>query len=355
VDYALSVISESLDHICAERLTPNLVWMAEHLEAHGELQTTPRLLKQLENISVSTVSRRLKGINRDKPRLPQRGPERANQVTRDVPMRKIPWDIEEPGHFEVDTVHHCGPVASGEYVHTVQMIDVATGWSERAASLGRSFLVMRDAFERIQLRLPFKTQELHPDNGSEFFNNHLVRYFHTSILNLELTRSRPFRKNDNRFVEQKNSTLVRAYLGNDRLDTVTQTKALNILYDKMWLYYNFFQPVIRLVEKRVVSEDGKTRVIRRYDQPRTPFDRLCEIDALEPEVRKELEALRDRTNPRQLRREIYDLIEYIFSLPGAVPGEVEDVRLTLNQPLQIEKGEDGSPVTLSFERAIASR
>ena len=117
----------------------------------------------------------------------------------------------------------------------------------------------------------------------------------------------------------------------------------------MWLYYNFFQPVIRLVEKRVVSEDGKTRMIRRYDQPRTHSDRLCETDAIKPEVRKELEALRDRTNPRQLRRGIYNMIEYLFSLPGAVPGEVEDVRLTLNQPLQIEKGEDGSPVTLSFD------
>ena len=223
VDDALRVISESYDYICAERLTPNLVWMAEQLGAHGELQVSPSLLEQLGPISVSTVRRRLEKIEQlEQWRLPRRkGPKPTNRVTRDIPMKRIPWDQQEPGHFEVDLVHHSGHSAAGDYVHTVQMIDVATGWSERAAVLGRSQRVMEDAFRRILARLLFPVVEIHPDNGSEFFNDHLVRFWKDVVKGVQLSRSRPYHKNDNRFVEQKNFTLVRAYLGNERLDSVT--------------------------------------------------------------------------------------------------------------------------------------
>jgi hypothetical protein len=349
VDDALRVIAESLDYICAERLTPNLVWTAEHLAAHGELETTPQLLDQLGQISVSSIRRRLDRIRQDQPRLPRKGPKRANRVTQDIPMKRIPWDEQEPGHFEVDLVHHCGPSPSGEYVHTLQMIDVATGWSERAAVLGRSYLVMEAAFRCILVRLPFLVREIHPDNGSEFLNHHLVRFFRDTVQGVELSRSRPYQKNDNRNVEQKNSTLVRAYLGYDRLDTVEQTRVLNLLYDKMWLYYNFFQPVMHLVEKTVTPVEGRpTRVKRRYDQAQTPFDRLCATNAISDEDRQKLQALRDQTNPRQLRQEIYDLLDYLFTLPCATPGITEDAYQTLVMPLILPKGEDAL-VTLSFE------
>jgi hypothetical protein len=349
VDDALRVIAESLDHICAERLAPNLVWMAEHLAVHGEMEVAPQLLEKLEQVSISTVRRRLDRIRQDQPRLPRKGPERTNRVTRDVPMKRIPWNEQEPGHFEVDLVHHCGPSSSGEYVHTLQMIDVATGWSERVAVLGRSYRVMRAGFERCLERLPFPVLEIHPDNGSEFFNHHLVRFFRDAVQGVELSRSRPYHKNDNRNVEQKNSTLVRAYLGYDRLDTVQQTQVLNLLYDKMWLYYNFFQPVMHLAEKTVIPATGRsTRVKRRYDQAQTPFDRLCATYAISGQDRHRLQALRDQTNPRQLRQEIYDLLDHLFTLPCATPGITENVYQTLVLPLTLPKGEDAL-VTLSFD------
>lgn len=355
VDDSLRVIAESLDYLCAERLTPNLVWMAEHLAAHGEMETTPQLLEALGQISISTVGRRLARIRQDQPRLPRRGPERANQVSRDVPMKRIPWNEPQPGHFETDLVHHCGPSASGEYVHTLQMLDVATGWSERAAVLGRSYRAMEAGFQRCLGRLPFLVQEIHPDNGSEFFNYHLVRFFRDTVVGVELSRSRPYHKNDNRNVEQKNSTLVRAYLGYDRLDTVEQTQVLNQLYDKMWLYYNFFQPVMHLTEKLVIPVEGQAaRVKRHYDLAQTPFDRLCATDAISDADRQRLQLLRDQTNPRQLRQEIYDLLDYLFTLPCAVPGMTEDVYQTLLLPLTLSKGED-MPVTLSFDRTICLR
>jgi hypothetical protein len=349
VDDALRVIAESLDYICAERLTPNLAWTAEHLAAHGELETTPQLLEQLSQISVSSVRRRLARLQQDQPRLPRKGPERANQVTQDVPMKRIPWNEPEPGHFEVDLVHHCGPSASGEYVHTLQMVDVATGWSERVAVLGRSYRVMKAGFERCLERLPFPVLELHPDNGNEFFNHHLLRFFRDIVQDIELSRSRPYHKNDNRNVEQKNSTLVRAYLGYDRLDTVDQTRVLNLLYDKMWLYYNFFQPVMHLTQKIITPVEGQpARVKRRYDPAQTPFDRLCATHAIANPERQRLQALRDQTNPRQLRQEIYDLLDYLFTLPCATPGITEDVYQTLVMPLSLSKGEDAL-VTLSFD------
>lgn len=160
VDDALRVIDESFDYICAERLTSNLVWMTNLLDTHGELEATLTLLDQFEHISVSTVGRRLKRIRQDLPRLPRKKP-RGRKLTQDIPMLRLPWNISEPGHLETDLVHHCGPTAAGEYACTLQMIDVATSWTERVAVLGRRYLVMEDAFRRILIRLPF------PDNYPE--------------------------------------------------------------------------------------------------------------------------------------------------------------------------------------------
>jgi len=338
-----------LDHICAERLQPYLVPTARDLVVHGELDVTPHLLEQLGQISVSTVQRHLQRLTPDEPRLPRRGPARANQVTRDVPMTRIPWNESHPGHFEVDLVHHGGPSSSGEYIHTLQLIDVATGWSERAAVLGRSYRVMADGFQRCLARLPFPTLELHPDNGREFFNHHLVRFFRDTVQGLQLSRSRPYCKNDNRNVEQKNATLVRAYLGDHRLDTVAHTQALNHLYDQMWLYYNFFQPVMHLTEKTVIRTAGQTtRIRRRYDKAQTPFDRLCATDAIAPEDRDRLQALKDQTNPRRLRQQIYQLIDALLALPGAIPGKTENIYHTLSTPISTQEGED-TLVTLSLD------
>jgi len=352
VDDALRVIDESLDYICAERLTPNLVWMMRHLAAHGEMEAPASLLEQLGQISISTVKRRLNRVRQDQPRLPRRkGSARTSKLTRGIPMIRIPWDEQQPGRLETDLVHHCGLIASGEYVCSLQMIDVATGWSERAAVLGRSYLVMEDAFLCILPRLSFPVLEIHPDNGSEFLNHHMLRFWGETVQGVRLSRSRPYHKNDNRFVEQKNFTLIRAYLGYGRFDTVAQTLAINHLYDRMGLYYNFFQPVMRLTEKIVIpGDDGQpARIKCRYDDARTPFDRLCATDAITQEHREQLESLRDQTNPRQLRQEIYDWIDYIFSLPNAVPGITEDVYLTLRAAQHLQKG-GNTPFTFCFNR-----
>ncbi len=164
-------------------------------------------------------------------------------------MTRLAWRPAEPGHFAVDRVHHCGASTDGEDVQTLQLVDVATGWSERAAVLGRSQRAMEAGFRRILARLPFPVLELHPDHGGEFVNDHLIRFWDEAIAGLTLSRSRPYHQNDNRLVEQKNATLVRAYVGYGRLDTPAQAAALDPLYEDLWLFYNLFQPVLHLAEK----------------------------------------------------------------------------------------------------------
>jgi hypothetical protein len=337
----LRVVAESLDYICAERLTPCLAETAELLVAQGELEPSDKVNAKLQRISVSTVKELLKQIRQDEPRLPRRRPQFTSQLMREIPAGRIPYNIGEPGHVEVDTVHHCGPMSVGEYVHTLQMVDVATGWNELVAVLGRSALVMEAAFSRILARLPFPILELHPDNGSEFLNNHLYRFFKDTVPGLKLTRSRPWQKDDNRYVEEKNSSQVRHYLGFERYDTVAHVQAMNELYDRLWLYRNFFQPVLHISDKQILLTEGERPKVRRvYDVARTPFRRVCDSGAISPDRRQQLEQLRSHINPRRLRQEIHACIDRIIALPQADGLQhVPDILPMLAQPMAIlERG-----------------
>lgn len=142
---------------------------------------------------------------------------------------------------------------------------------------------MQEGFTHIKERVPFTIKELHPDNGPEFFNDHMVRFWGEELTGLRLSRSRSYHKNDNRWVEQKNDTLVRAYLGDGRLDTHKQVEALNELYELMWVYYNLFQPVLHISGKQYLQEEGRMR--RKWDTARTPYERVKQSGALSEEGR----------------------------------------------------------------------
>ena len=341
VSYAVQLIARSLDYPCAERLQPNLVWMAQHLQRHGELKIGKEVLEKLARISPSTLKRMLKPSERQRGKVAGQQPRRppTHHLRKQYPMRKIAWDILEAGHFEVDLVHHGGETALGEYIHTLQMVDIATGWSEIVAVFGRSYRVMADGFDYLLARLPFAVREIHPDNGAEFFNVNLLRYWKDKAPDLQLSRSRPYQKNDNRFVEENNHSLIRAYIGHDRLDTQAQLKVLRQLHEKLWLYHNFFQPVMRLREKEYVSA---LQYRRKYDQAKTPFDRLKEKDILKENIQLQLETLRSQTNPMSLRNEIDGLISQLLSLPPLDHAETVNIFETLIK-------EADSSVTLSFE------
>jgi hypothetical protein len=328
VDDALRLIWESHNQICAELLQPNLVGMAETLAQHGEMELDEALREQLERISTSSVRRRLERISQDEPRLPRPPSGSTWQARSQIPIGRIPWSEKEPGHFEVDLVHHCGPETKGEYVYTLHMVDVATGWVEPAALLGRSGRAMVDAFTRCEHRLPFQVLEIHSDNGAEFFVDHMERYWKERAHMPHRSRSRFHHSNDNRFVEHRNGALIRAWIGHDRLDTTAQTLALNQIYDLLWCYHNLFQPIMRLTSKEK-TESGRIR--RRYDTARTPFERLKVSGVLSEQEIEILVQRRSQINPRALRQELLKAIEALFKLPMAQEGQTEDVFATFLQ------------------------
>ncbi len=266
---------------------------ARRLAAHGELVLTDELVAQLGRISIASIQRRLTRWGRTPPACRARGQSGPTGWPGD-PDAADPLGHGRAGHFEVDLVHHSGPSTHGDYVHTLQLVDVATGL-ERAGGGARA----QPAGDGARLPPGARAAALPdpraaPDNGPEFLNAHLVRFWGAAITGLTLSRSRPYHKNDNRLVEQKNDTLVRAYVGHGRLDTPQQCAALNALYEQMWSYYNLFQPALHLVEKT----PDKTRVRRRWDAPSRPSTASRGPMPCRAEQRARLAALRNATNPR---------------------------------------------------------
>jgi len=313
--HAVAVVAEALDWICAERLQPALRQTAEHLARFGALHLEPAVAAELDTLSVSTVGRMLKRLRQDQPRLPQRRGRAPTGLTATIPAGRLPWDLTTPGYFEVDLVHHCGPETRADYVCTLQWIDVATGWSARVAVLGRSSRAMIQAFDRVVSRCPFPIRAIHPDNGSEFLNHPLVAHFGQRVQGAQLTRSRPWQKNDNRFVEQKNATLVRALLGDLRLTTSAQCQLLNQIYDACWVYYNLFQPVLRQTAKTYSqTPEGAPRIHRQHDVAASPYVRLLRSGVLSAQAAEDLAAIYAVTNPLEFRRAIRSQLARLYAL-----------------------------------------
>jgi transposase InsO family protein len=316
VDDLIRLIGPALDWICPERLAPALAPTARQLIRLGALTVPEEVLSELDEISISTVARIVRRLRQDEPRLPQRRgrPGAHNALAAEIPTRVIPWEESEPGHFEVDSVIHCGADTRGDSVCTIQMIDVATGWSERVAVLGRSEHAVAEGFALILARCPIPLRELHPDNGPEFLNAHLLRFFADRGIKLAWSRSRPYQHNDNRFVEQKNRTLVRAYLGDAVLKTPRQAELLDALYETMWRYYNFHQPVLRQIEKQVWhDEEGQLPRRRKHDQAQTPAQRLLASPGLADEIRQEVESTYALLNPVQLHERLERQLDALWA------------------------------------------
>ena len=332
VDAALVKIWEAQDYISPQRLKPVLVYTAEQLARFKELRLDPTLKAKLDSISPSTIGRHLP----EKPNYPApRARKRFQNIHQEeIPVRRIPWDTAEPGHFELDLVHHCGGRLEGEYCYTLQIVDVATGWSGRRAILGRSYLVVADALYYLSHQIPFPLLELHPDNGSEFLNAHLLSFLKEHYPGLERSRCKPHTPNDNRFVEQKNSTLVRAFLGDIRLDTVQQTRYLNRIYDLMHQYHNFIQPVMHQINKEWVSNPdrsgGYTR--RKHDVAVPPVVRLCNSRILPHQVCQDLLVQRDVINPLALIRNIHSQLLHLFNYPCVLDGQPQSIYQILSHP-----------------------
>ncbi len=222
-------------------------------------------------------------------------------------MKAGGWDRTLPGQVQVDLVEHCGQSASGLYGNTVSSCDVAFGWWEGEVVLGSGQERSCDALDRARKRMSFKWIHAHPDNGSSFINWYLFRYCEAE--GIQFSRSRPYKKNDNCFVEQKNSTHVRAVIGHLGYDNEKELSIINSLYrNELRLYKNFFQPVMKLKEK--IRDKGK--IHRKYDVPKTPYQRVMESERISQETKDKLIKIYLSLNPAELKRGIDKKVHMLF-------------------------------------------
>lgn len=226
-----------------------------------------------------------------------------------IPIKTNQWDETRPGYLESDTVAHCGTSVAGTFVYTVNTVDIATGWTEQRAIWGKGYQGMHKALISIENMLPFPILGFDSDNGSEFLNWHIYKHFTNRRSPVQFTRSRPYRKNDNAHIEEKNWSIIRQYLGYNRFEQVELVEELNNLYTSEWrLFMNFFRPSSKLIEK--VRINGKVKKV--YDNPKTPYQRLMESDKI-PEVEKrKLKAQFVILNPFKLQSTmVSNIIQFI--------------------------------------------
>ncbi len=256
---ALKVIWETTNYACGERLQPYIPEMMNKLIDCDELHINDEIREKLLKISLITVKRI---IRTDKTRSLVKigGTTRPGTLLKQqISIRYGPWDEVDPGFFEMDTVANCGETVAGEFINNLDLIDIATGWSEQAAIWGKGEKATLEQFKKIEARLPFPIKGIDPDNGSEFINWHMKRYCEKRKINF--TRSRPYHKNDNAHIEQKNWTAIRQLVGYDRLEKKEQLAILNDLYANEWrLYLNFFQPMMKITGKIKNTTTGRTKV-----------------------------------------------------------------------------------------------
>jgi len=272
-----------------------LPWAQAHM---GKIDAATR--EEILGISARQIDRRLAAKKRTiKGRIYGRT-KPGSLLKHHIPIKTEHWDVNEPGHLEIDLVSHSGPCASGEFIHSLNATDIHTQWGETRAIMGKGEAGVVEAIEDIRRALPFALKSIDSDNGSEFINHHLCRY--CAKHKIHFTRSRPYKKDDNAHIEQKNWTHVRKIFGWMRLDTPDQLQAMNALYKgELRSMMNLFQPCVKLISKERVG----SKLRRKYDKPTTPLDRLvaCHKNTLPLPITK-LFAQRENMDPFALSQKI---------------------------------------------------
>lgn len=288
-----------MDFICGKRLKPMLPEVIAVLEKHREIALALATRQKLLAISAATIDRLLAPERRKFALRGRAGTKPGTLLKHQIPIRTFTeWNEASPGFMEIDLVGHDGGDGSGDFCQTLDMTDVASGWTETQAVINKAQVWVFEALKAIRARLPFALLGIDSDNGSEFINNHLLRYVQQE--KITFTRGRAGNKNDGCFVEQKNYSVVRRAVGYARYDGAEQLRLLNALYGHLRLYTNYFQPVMKLTSK----ERCGAKVRKRYDAPQTPYRRLLSAPGVSEETRQRLNAEYATLNPAQLKREI---------------------------------------------------
>ena len=304
----LERIWEICGRICSKRLHPFLPEIVRVLERNNELQMSAETKKLLLQISRSSIDRCLRLAHRVK-RHGLSTTKPGTLLKRSIPVRTYtPWNEEKPGFLEIDLVAHCGDTMEGQFVNTLTCVDVSTGWTECLAVLTRNKQTVFEAIKVVRARLPFVLLGIDSDNGSEFINDLLFQY--CQYQKITFTRSRPYYKNDQAHVEQKNWSVVRQLIGYDRFETVAEYNILQSIYTDLRLYSNFFQPVLKLISKKHVDK----KVIKHYDVAATPYQRVLASKDIQFEVKARLTNLYVQLNPVRLRNSIDQNVDILWKI-----------------------------------------
>jgi hypothetical protein len=295
---------------CSKRLKAVLpLWLPGYTKQYGDLPE--EVIKALLAISPSSIDRLLKVV-----RIEYKGRGRSTTkpgtlLRKQIPIKTNQWDESRPGFLEADTVAHCGTSMAGMFAFSIDCVDIATGWTEQRAVWGKGEAAVMEQIKDIEASLPFLLLGFDSDNGSEFLNHHLLRHFSVRKQPVQFTRSRAYHKNDNAHVEQKNWTHIRQWLGYHRFDNPEIVPLLNNLYKTEWrLFQNFFCPSVKLIAKQRIA----SKTIKRYDSPKTPYQRVMESPYITEEVKHSLTDQLQKLNPFHLRKEIEKKLKKIFEV-----------------------------------------
>lgn len=304
----LEQIWEICGRICSRRLHPFLPEMVKVLERHGELEIADETKALLLQMSRATIDRCLQSARFEKRRgLSTTKP--GSLLKQQIAVRTFAdWDDAQPGFMEIDLVAHCGGSVAGQFLNTLTCTDVSTGWTECLALLYRSQEQVYQALKIMRQRLPFDLLGIDSDNGAEFINDLIYSYCKQE--KITFTRSRPYKKNDQAYVEQKNWSIVRRTVGYDRWESEEEQLLLQSVYEILRLYTNFFQPVLKLMSKERVGN----KTIKRYDTAMTPYQRVLASDELPVEVKVRLAHQYVQLNPVQLRLDIDKKIAKLWKI-----------------------------------------
>jgi len=306
---ALKEIWAYMDFACGKRLKYGMANMLDALIRFGEIHYDDSVIKKLKRISPATIDRILK---KEKESMRFRGVSATKPGTllkKNIPLRLgTEWNDAVPGFVEVDLVAHCGQTTAGEYINTLNVTDICTGWTEPMAVINKAQRHVFDALMEIEKRQPFSFLGIDSDNGSEFINQELYRYCKQE--GICFTRSRPYQKNDNCHVEQKNWSVIRRNIGYGRYEGKEALKVLNEYYSLLRLYLNFFQPSVKLISKR---RDG-SRLVKQYDKPLTPYNRVLREGSIPIYIKENLTETFMSINPAELKRNMMKLLGILANL-----------------------------------------
>ena len=288
--------------ICSKLLKAYITNNLKNLEGHGEIKINKKQRKKLLRISHSTIDRML-SKERKRMLLKRRSLTKPGTLLKHkIPIRTYAdWNENRPGFLELDLVSHEGGDPSGEFIQTLDATDIYSGWTDTEAVRNKAQVFVFKGIVHIRKRLPFEMLGIDNDNGSEFINDHLYRYCKKE--NITFTRSRPLRKNDNCHVEQKNYSVVRKTVGYERYETEEELRLLNEIYSLLRLITNYFTPSMKLISKERIG----SKVIKKYDEPKTPCRRLLECPYISDEDKEKLKRQHNELNPAKLKREILQL------------------------------------------------